>query len=134
MSRRRKDWDKIDKNTKTRKSNKHSKIWSIILLITFFIYTLYLFIKWPIYDSLLKKSGKTESGKIINERGHNGKGGHMLKEEDGDRIIYEYEFEVNGKNYRGDSQSADYKINDTIDVLYMERFPEINRPKYYLYK
>jgi len=103
-------------------------------LICFGLFILHSFVKWPIYDFLLQKYGKTTSGRITNEKGYNGKGGNMLKEEDGDRIIYEYEFQINGESYNGDSQSADYKINDTINVVYLEKFPVINRPKYYLYK
>lgn len=122
------------KNRKVHNRNKYSKVWSRILLIAFLTYVIYSFIKWPIYDYLLQKYGKTISGRITNERGYNGKGGNMLKEEDGDRIIYEYEFQINGESYNGDSQSADYKINDTINVVYLEKFPGINRPKYYLYK
>lgn len=124
----------MPKNRKLHYRNKYSKVWSRILLIAFLNYLIFLFVKWPIYDSLLKNYGKTKTGKIINEKGYNGKGGHMLNEEDGDRIIYEYEFKVNGESYRGDSQSADYEINDTIKVKYLEKYPGINRPNYYLYK
>jgi len=122
------------KNKKNRNSNRNTLIWSRFLLICIGLFILFSFVKWPIYDFLLQQYGKTISGRITNEKGYNGKGGHMLKEEDGDRIIYEYEFRINGEEYTGDSQSADYKINDTINVLYLERFPGINRPKYYLPK
>lgn len=119
---------KNQKNTK-----RYSKIWSIFVLVVFILFVLYTFLKWPIYDFLLQKYGKTTSGKIVKEKGYNGKGGHILKEEEDD-IIYQYSFRMNNKSYFGDSQSSDYNVNDTINIIYLESFPQINRPEYYLYK
>lgn len=115
-------------------TKEYSKIWSIFVLVVFMILVLHTFLKWPLYDFLLQKYGKTTSGKIVSETGYNGKGGHILREEKGDDIVYQYSFRMNNKNYFGDSQSSDYNVNDTINIVYLESFPRINRPKYYLYK
>jgi len=122
------------KHKKQNNTNRYSKIWSVFILVILLLSILHTFLKWPIYDFLLEKYGKTTSGKIVKEKGYNGKGGHILKEEKGDDIIYQYSFRMNNKSYFGDSQSSDYNINDTINIIYLENFPGINRPKYYLYK
>ena len=41
-------------------------------------------------------------------------------------------FTIDDKIYNGDSQSSKYKIGDTIKVIYIEDYPFINRPYYYL--
>lgn len=123
----------MSKNRKINKTN-GSQILSKLLLVCFVLYILYSFLKWPVYDFLLVRYGKTISGKIIDERGYNGVNGHFLKEENGDEIIYEYRFEIDGEKYFGGSQSSDYDVNDSINILYLEKYPWINRPKQYLYK
>ncbi|SEG58813.1 hypothetical protein SAMN05421847_2824 [Halpernia humi] len=109
-----------------------SRTLSKIFLLAVFLYFLYAFFKWPIQDYYLNQSGVVTMGKIINERGNNGTNGHFLKENNGDAIVYCYSFNLNGKTYTGDSQSSNYKIGDTIKVIYIKSVPSINRPFYYL--
>ncbi|CAA9196815.1 hypothetical protein FLA105534_01330 [Flavobacterium bizetiae] len=111
---------------------KNEKLKAWLFLIGLAIMVSYTFLKHPIQDSLLLKNGKTIRAVIINERGYNGKGGFISKEENGDPIVYKYRFTINGKEYTGDSQSTKFSIGDSIDVLYLESFPSVNRPTYYL--
>lgn len=112
----------------------NSKILSRFFLLAIFLFFIYTFFKWPIQDYYLNKFGVVTIGKIINERGDNGKYGNMRKESNGDAIVYCYAVNVNNKTYKGDSQSSNYKIGDTIKVVYIKSYPSINRPSYYLKK
>jgi len=112
----------------------NSKILSKAFLLIIFLFFIYTFFKWPIQDYCLNKFGIITTGKIIDERGYNGKYGNMRKESNGDAIIYCYAFDVDNKTYKGDSQSSSYKIGDTIEVIYIKSYPSINRPNYYLKK
>lgn len=109
-----------------------SKTLSKIFLLAVFLYFIYTFFKWPIQDYYLNRYGVVVIGEIINERGSNGKSGQFRKENNGDAIAYCYSFNLNGKRYIGDSQSSNYKIGDTIKVIYIKSIPFINRPFYYL--
>lgn len=111
-------------------NNEKLKAWLFLMGLAFMV--AYTFLKHPIQDSLLLKKGKSIKGVIISNRGYNGKGGFISKEENGDAIIYKYSFNINGKDYKGDSQSTKFLVGDSIDVLYLESFPSINRPAYYL--
>lgn len=87
--------------------------------------------KWSIIDYSLKKYGSITLGKVINEQGYNGKGGHLSKE--GNTIIYRYSFRVNGRTYSGDTQDSQHQIGDTIKIVYWDKYPEINRPHDYIF-
>lgn len=41
---------------------------------------------------------------------------------------YSYEFEVNGKEYTGNSHDESLKIGDTVEVVYNKNHPGINKP------
>ena len=110
--------------------NEKAKAWLFMIVLGLVI--AHMFLKYPIQDSLLLKGGKSIKGIVINERGYNGKGSFLLKEENGNSIIYKYSFTVNGELYTEDSQSSKFSPGDTIEVLYLESFPSINRPAYYL--
>ena len=103
-----------------------------MFLIILMLIVSYPLLKHPIQDNLLLKKGKVITANIIDERGYNGKGGFILKEKEGDLIIRKYSFIVNGELYTGDSQSSKFSPGDTIEVLYLESFPSVNRPAYYL--
>ncbi|OCB70432.1 hypothetical protein [Flavobacterium crassostreae] len=110
--------------------NEKAKAWLFMIVLGLVIG--HMFLKHPIQDRLLLKDGKSIEGIMINERGYNGKGSFLLKEENGNSIIYKYNFKMNGKLYKGDSQSSKFSPGDTIEVLYLESFPSVNRPAYYL--
>jgi hypothetical protein len=111
---------------------KSEKVKAWLFMIFLLLVIGHMFLKHPIQDSLLLKNGKSIKGIIINERGYNGKGSFLLKEENGDAIIYKYSFSIQGESYTGDSQSSNFSLGDTIEILYLESFPSINRPAYYL--
>ena len=111
---------------------KKNKIGAWMFLIILMLIVSYPLLKHPIQDNLLLKKGKVITANIIDERGYNGKGGFILKEKEGDLIIRKYSFIVNGELYTGDSQSSKFSPGDTIEVLYLESFPSVNRPAYYL--
>lgn len=111
---------------------KSEKIKAWLFMIVLMLVIGHMFLKHPIQDSLLLKNGKSIKGIIINERGYNGKGSFLLKEENGDAIIYKYTFNIQGESYTGDSQSSNFSLGDSIEVIYLESFPSINRPAYYI--
>lgn len=43
------------------------------------------------------------------------------------RYTYSYEFKVNGKTYKGDSNNMTVYIGDTIEIIYNKDNPNINR-------
>ncbi|SNA73644.1 hypothetical protein [Flavobacterium psychrophilum] len=113
-----------------KKTKKNEKLISqLILGLVFFISLGYMFVRPYLYKYLLSSKGVVTNAIIINERGFNGKNGHILKEKNGDKIIYCYSFFVNKKEYIGDSQSPLFKIGDTINVVYVSNLPWINSPR-----
>ena len=43
------------------------------------------------------------------------------------RYTYSYEFKVDGKIYKGDSNNMTVHVGDTIDIIYNKNNPNINR-------
>lgn len=41
---------------------------------------------------------------------------------------YSYQFEINGKQYTGNSHNTGLKVRDSIEVEYNKEHPDINRP------
>ena len=116
-----------------KKENKNNRksILKICIFITIIGYISFQIIRWPIQDYYLVKYGKTTIGHIMKERGYNGVNGHFIDDE---QAVHLYSFTIDDKIYNGDSQSSKYKIGDTIKVIYIEDYPFINRPYYYLKK
>ena len=114
-----------------KKGNKRKSILKMCIFITIIGYILFQIIRWPIQDYYLVKYGKTTIGHIVKERGYNGVNGHFIDDE---QAVHLYFFTIDNKIYNGDSQSSKYKIGDTIKVIYIEDYPFINRPYYYLNK
>ena len=46
----------------------------------------------------------------------------------GNHFTYSYEFEVNGKKYKGDSHDESLKVGDSVEVKYFGRYPCFNKP------
>ena len=116
---------------KQENKNNRKSILKICIFISIIGYISFQIIRWPIQDYYLIKYGKTTIGYITKERGYNGVNGHFKDEE---QTIHLYFFTIDNKIYNGDSQSSKYKIGDTIKVIYIEDYPFINRPYYYLKK
>ena len=114
-----------------KQENKRKSILKMCIFITIIGYILFRIIRWPIQDYYLVKYGKTTIGHIVKERGYNGVNGHFIDDE---QAVHLYFFTIDNKIYNGDSQSSKYKIGDTIKVIYIEDYPFINRPYYYLKK
>ena len=114
-----------------KKENKRKNILKICIFITIIGYISFQIIRWSIQDYYLVKYGKTTIGHIVKERGYNGVNGHFIDDE---QAVHLYSFTIDNKIYNGDSQSSKYKIGDTIKVIYIEDYPFINRPYYYLKK
>ena len=118
MSRRTKDYDKINSVSKKRKRKKYIYIVIVLIPILFVAFNV---LKWPIYNSLLNNYGLKTTAEVINEKNILGKG--VITE----MYTYSYKFNVNGKTYRGDSKDTKYIVGNKLEIEYLEILPEINR-------
>ncbi len=118
MSRRVKDYNKIKKESRRKKTKKY---FYILIVLTPFLYIIFSIIRWPIYNTLLDKYGKKTEAVIINEKNFKGKG--IITQ----IFSYSYEFSVHNKYYRGDSRDSKYTIGNKLEIEYLDFFPEVNR-------
>ncbi|MES2275287.1 MAG: hypothetical protein V4592_04645 [Bacteroidota bacterium] len=44
------------------------------------------------------------------------------------RFSYSYMFGINGKTYKGNSHNSSLQPGDTVEVIYNEEHPDINKP------
>lgn len=109
---------------------KNKKVYNYIsslFLILIFIYIFYALFKWFFVDLILENHSSKKNAVVINEK--NIYPNQNISPRD---FSYSYSFFVNNIEYKGDSQSSKFSPGDTIEVLYLESFPSVNRPAYYL--
>lgn len=109
---------------------KNKKVYNYIsslCLILIFIYIFFTLFKWFFVDLILENNSSTKNAVVINEK--NIYPNQNISPRD---FSYSYSFFVNNIEYKGDSQSSKFSPGDTIEVIYLESFPSINRPAYYL--
>lgn len=109
---------------------KNKKVYNYIsslCLILIFIYIFFTLFKWFFVDLILENNSSTKNAVVINEK--NIYPNQNISPRD---FSYSYSFFVNNIEYKGDLQSSKFSPGDTIEVLYLESFPSINRPAYYL--
>lgn len=107
------------KNT-PRKTNKFLKT---TLLIFVFLFLIYLNRNVLIYRNLINylETKQTEAV-IINEKEYM-RLSHFIG-----RFSYYYEFRVDGKTYKNPSFDENYKLGNTIKIIYSVKYPFINKP------
>lgn len=94
--------------------------WIGVLLFLVF-YPIYFLIRSWIRSSKLETENIPTRGVIIDERNY---AGHSPVSH---TFYYSYEFSVRGLNYRGNSQSSEYSVGDSVDIEYTESNPDFNR-------
>ena len=106
-----------------KKKNRFSNfIWAIIA-ISIFGYTIYGFGFRILNNSLVDENAIHTKAVIINEENVFPNLGGINPE-----LSYSYEFEVEGKKYRGDSHDKRKQIGDTVEIKYYKRWPSFNKP------
>ncbi len=118
MSRRIKDYENI--LIVSRNKKRRMVLYVIIALIPI-LFLSFSILKWPIYNLILNEYGLRTKAEIINEKNILGKG--VITE----MYTYSYEFNINGKTYKGDSGDRKYKVGNNLEIEYFEIYPEINR-------
>lgn len=76
-----------------------------------------------IYRNIIKylETKETEAV-IINEKEYMRRG-HLTG-----RFTYYYEFQVDGKTYKNPSYDENYRLGNTIKIIYSVKYPFINKP------
>ena len=64
---------------------------------------------------------KKTSAVIISEKDH------MRRSHITGEFSYYYKFEVNGKLHKNPSYNQKYKIGDTVQIIYAQKYPFINK-------
>lgn len=110
------------KNSQKKNYSPTKKIFILIIVLSPILYILLNIIKWPIYNYLLDEYSNKTRATIIDERNYKGKG--VITE----MYTYSYSFSVDGKKYEGDSKRKDLEHGSTIEIEYLDCYPNINRP------
>ena len=113
---------KKNKQKEKKKRVEKIKTYSILILICSpILYFIYL----PIYtitrDTTLDNNSEIIKGVGLNERNYlwNDKVNHSF--------TYSYEFRINGKTYKNNSNKKNLRIGDSILIEYYPKFPTFNR-------
>jgi hypothetical protein len=112
------------KNKQKEKKKRFEKIKAYLILILLCSPILY-FIYLPIYtltrDVTLDNNSEIIKGVVLNEKNYlwNDKVNHSF--------TYSYEFRINKKTYKNDSNKKDLSIGDSVLIEYYPKFPKFNR-------
>jgi hypothetical protein len=113
---------KKNKQKEKKKRVEKIKTYSILILICSpILYFIYL----PIYtitrDTTLDNNSEIIKGVVLNERNYlwNDKVNHSF--------TYSYEFRINGKTYKNNSNKKNLRVGDSILIEYYPKFPTFNR-------
>lgn len=88
-----------------------------IVLIGYMIYEIALN---SFTDHFLGVAPQRTKAIIVNDKNYDGN--HSTT------FSYSYEFEVNGKSYKGNAHDESLKIGDTVEIEYNRNHPGINKP------
>ena len=98
------------------------KLW-IIMGICLFTYCIYVLSKRVLTDYFVDENACHTKAIIINEE-------NVFPNQRGinPKFSYSYQFEVDKKEYTGDSHDATLKVGDKVEVKYNKVFPCFNKP------
>lgn len=96
-------------------------IWSLIL-VALLGYTIYGFGFRFFNNFLINKNPTKTKAIIINDENY------YPNQPVHPEFSYSYEFEIDGKKYKGDSHDISLNVGDTVDVIYYKYFPYFNKP------
>ena len=98
------------------------KLW-IALGICLFTYCIYVLSKRVLIDYFVDENACHTKAIIINEE-------NVYPNQRGinPEFSYSYQFEIDGKIYKGNSHDKTLKIGDKIEVKYYRRCPYFNKP------
>jgi ribosomal protein S17 len=94
----------------------------LIVLLGIPLYMIFSLIFLLFRDDILLNYGNKMKAVIIDEQAYE-KNSFITKEK-----VYKYEFNVNGKTYKGHSQCNYFKVGDSIEILYWRFHPKTNQP------
>ena len=109
----------MKKNIKQKSKNTFKRILLIIILFSY----VYSIRNVLIYRNIIEylETRQTEAV-IINEKEY------MRLSHFTGRFSYYYEFQVDGKIYRNPSFDENYRLGNTIKIIYSVKYPFINKP------
>ena len=114
---------KKDKMKEKKKRFEKIKAYSILILLL--SPAIFYFIYLPIYaitrDATLDNNSEIIKGVVLSERNYlpNDKINHSF--------TYSYEFRIDGKTYKNNSNKKDLRIGDSVLIEYYPKFPTFNR-------
>jgi hypothetical protein len=113
---------KKNKQKEKKKRVEKIKTYSILILICSpILYFIYL----PIYaitrDATLDNNSEIIKGVVLSERNY------LPFDKVNHSFTYSYEFRINGKTYKNDSNKKNLRIGDSILIEYYPKFPTFNR-------
>lgn len=100
-----------------------SKFFWTLLGICIFMYCIFVVSRRALTDYFVDEKALQTKALIINEE-------NVYPNQRGinSEFSYSYQFEVNGKKYKGNSHDRSLKIGDTVEVKYYSRCPYFNKP------
>lgn len=112
---------KSRKKQTTKKSSLFLKFnFNLMFVILIIGYPIYFLLKSCVASYQLSNDSKVIKAVIIDEENYVGHSPVVH------RFFYSYEFFIDGKSYRGNSNNSDYKIGDSVEVRYSISNPSFN--------
>lgn len=108
-----------EKINRTKKLKSYQKIFLLILVFSFLTY---LNRNVLIYRNVINYTDNKQTKAVIIDEKEGLRRSHLTG-----AFTYYYEFNINDKSYKNPSYNESYKIGDSVNVIYCQKFPFINK-------